>query len=103
MIFATRLVSMSESKAILEPGPAVLSLSRQCKILFLSWSSAYYQPKCESAGTLTLMRRIDELFMASPFYGSHQMQSPLALEGIAATSFPKNLKSLPEVGSAIRK
>ena len=60
---------MSERKAMLEPGNADLSLSRQCKILSLSRSSAYYRPKGESAETLALMRRIDELFMAYPFYG----------------------------------
>jgi putative transposase len=75
---------MSERKAMLEPGNADLSLSRQCKILSLSRSSAYYRPKGESAKTLALMRRIDELFMAYPFYGSRQMQAALALEGIAA-------------------
>lgn len=75
---------MSERKAMLEPGNADLSLSRQCKILSLSRSSAYYRPKGESAETLALMRRIDELFMAYPFYGSRQMQAALALEGLSA-------------------
>jgi len=75
---------MSERKAMLEPGNADLSLSRQCKLLSISRSSAYYRPKGESAETLALMRRIDELFMAYPFYASRQMQAALALEGIAA-------------------
>jgi len=75
---------MSERKAMLEPGSSDLSLSRQCKLLSISRSSAYYQPKGESQETLALMRRIDELFMAYPFYGSRQMQAALALEGIAA-------------------
>jgi len=69
---------------MLEPGSSDLSLSRQCKLLSISRSSAYYQPKGESQETLALMRRIDELFMAYPFYGSRQMQAALALEGIAA-------------------
>lgn len=72
---------MSERKAMLEPGNGDLSLSRQCKILSLSRSSAYYRSKGESTQTLALMRRIDELFMAYPFYGSRQMQAALALEG----------------------
>ena len=75
---------MSERKAMLEPGNADLSLSRQCKILSLSRSSAYYRPRGESGETLALMRRIDELFIAYPFYGSRQMQAALALEGIAS-------------------
>jgi len=75
---------MSARKGMLEPGNSDVSLSRQCKILSLSRSSAYYRPKGESQETLALMRRIDELFTACPFYGSRQMQAALALEGIAA-------------------
>ena len=33
----------------------------------------YYEPKGESAETLALMRRIDELFLKYPFYGARQM------------------------------
>jgi putative transposase len=76
-------MSVRERKAMLEPGHRDLSLSRQCKILSMSRSSAYYRPKGESPETLALMRRIDELFMAYPFYGSRQMQAALTLEGIA--------------------
>ena len=46
-----------------------LSLSRQCRLLSLGRSSLYYEPKGESAETLALMRRIDELFLKYPFYG----------------------------------
>lgn len=63
-------MSVHKRKAMLEPVGSRLSLSRQCKILSISRSTAYYQPKGESVETLTLMRRIDELFMACPFYGS---------------------------------
>ena len=40
-----------------------LSLSRQCRLLSIGRSSLYYEPKGESAETLALMRRIDELFL----------------------------------------
>ena len=60
---------MSERKAMLEPGNVDLSLLRQCKILSIKRSSAYYRPKGESAERLALMRHIDELFMAYPFHG----------------------------------
>ena len=51
----------------------VPSLSRQCRLLDLSRSSLYYRPKGESEETLALMRRIDELFLKYPFYGSRQI------------------------------
>jgi putative transposase len=60
----------------------VLSLSRQCKILSISRSSFYYAPKGESPENLALMRRIDELFLKYPFYGSRQMVRQLRREGL---------------------
>jgi len=59
-----------------------LSLGAQCRVLNLNRASLYYRPKGESAETLALMRRIDELFMAYPFYGSRQMVRHLAREGM---------------------
>ena len=50
-----------------------LSLSRQCRLLSISRSSVYHTPQGESAQNLELMRRIDELFLKYPFYGSRQM------------------------------
>ena len=59
-----------------EDGP--LSLSRQCGLLHVSRSSLYYEPAGESAENLALMRRLDELHMEHPFYGSRQMVRHLA-------------------------
>ncbi len=62
-----------------------LSLSRRCRLLSISRSSFYYAPKGESPENLALMRRIDELFMKYPFYGSRQMVRQLLREGIAVS------------------
>ncbi|WP_420636673.1 IS3 family transposase [Candidatus Palauibacter sp.] len=61
-----------------------LSLSRQCALVGVSRSSLYYRPRGESAENLALMRRIDELHMAYPFYGSRQLVRHLRREGVAA-------------------
>lgn len=58
-----------------------LSLSAQCDLVAISRSSIYYRPKGEGPETLTLMRKIDALFMKYPFYGSRQMARHLAREG----------------------
>ena len=51
-----------------------LSLSRQCRLLSIGRSSLYYEPKGESAETLALMRRIDDLFLKYPFsHGARRM------------------------------
>ncbi len=59
-----------------------LSLSAQCEMLGLSRSSLYYRPKGENTETLSLMRRIDELYMMYPFYGSRQIVRHLDREGV---------------------
>ena len=59
-----------------------LSLSQQCRLLMVSRSSFYYASKGESSENLALMRRIDELFLKYPFYGSRQMVRRLRREGL---------------------
>jgi putative transposase len=61
-----------------QPG---LSLSRQCRLLSISRSSIYYVPKGGSSENLALMRRIDEIFLKYPFFGSRQMTRYLQREG----------------------
>ena len=75
-------MSRVERKAMIQRDQPGLSLSRQCEILSISRSSFYYAPKGESAENLALMRRIDELFLKYPFYGSRQMVRQLRREGI---------------------
>ena len=61
-----------------------LSLSRQCELLAVGRSSLYREPASESAANLELMRRIDELYMDCPFYGSRRMSMHLRREGVVA-------------------
>ncbi len=76
-------MSRGERKAMIARDHPDLSLSQQCQVLAISRSSFYYTPKGESADNLALMRRIDELFLKYPFYGSRQMVRQLLREGIA--------------------
>ncbi len=76
------MVSREKRRAMIEPGHPKLSLSRQCHLLRVSRSSVYHRPKGESAENLGLMRRIDELFLSYPFYGSRQMVRHLWREGV---------------------
>ena len=63
-----------------EPGDR----NRLSRLLGVSRSSQYYRPKGEGAENLALMRRMDELHMAYPFYGSRQLMRHLRREGVAA-------------------
>lgn len=74
-------MSRPARKAMIVCGHPDLSLSRQCALVAISRSSLYYAPKGESAESLTLMRRIDELYLKYPFYGSRQMGRHLRREG----------------------
>ncbi len=75
-------MSRGERKAMIVRHHPDLSLSRQCRLLSVSRSSFYYAPKGESPENLALMRRIDELFLKYPFYGSRQMARQLRREEI---------------------
>jgi len=77
-------MSRGERKAMIAREHPELSLSRQCEVLSISRSSFYYAPMGESSATLALMRRIDELFLKYPFYGSRQMARQLRREGVRA-------------------
>jgi putative transposase len=74
-------LSRGERKAMIQPGRSGLSLSRQCRLLSISRSSFYYAPREASPENLALMRRIDELFLKYPFFGSRQMRSRLRRDG----------------------
>jgi len=58
-----------------------LALTRQCQVLEISRSSQYYRPVAVSQADLALMRAIDELHLAHPFYGSRRMRNALGDQG----------------------
>jgi len=57
------------------------SVRLQCRLLGVCRSGLYYQPRQLDPEQLALMRRIDELYTAHPFYGSRQMSRHLRREG----------------------
>lgn len=59
-----------------------LSVVRQCALLQLSRSTAYYRPVAVDEEELTLMNRIDQFYTECPFYGSRQMVRALRREGL---------------------
>jgi putative transposase len=58
-----------------------LSIRRQCELLGLNRSSYYYEPARETIENLRLMRRIDEQYLKTPYFGSRRMAIWLAREG----------------------
>ena len=58
-----------------------LAVTRQCQLLDLNRSTVYYQGRPVSEDDLVLMRRIDEMHLQRPFYGSRRIRDWLQDEG----------------------
>jgi len=60
-----------------------LPVTRQCELLNVSRSGFYYKPAPLPEKDRVLMRQIDEIHMAWPFYGSRKIRDELC-----SRSFP---------------
>lgn len=59
-----------------------LPITQQAKVLEISRSSVYYEPRPISAEDLWLMRQIDELHLNYPFAGSRMLRDLLGHQGL---------------------
>jgi putative transposase len=66
---------------LIEPG-AKMSVRRQCELLALGRASYYYEPRAETEENLALMRRLDEMHLDRPVYGSRRLTAVLRREGV---------------------
>jgi len=66
---------------MIQPDHPHLSLLRQCGLLGISRSSAYYRPVEAGAYDLKLMGRIDRQYLVTPFYGSRRLTAWLKAQG----------------------
>jgi putative transposase len=76
-------MSVPERRAMVERRGEDVSVRRQCELLDLSRSGVYRVQAPPAADDLALMRRIDELHIELPFYGSRRMTFALNAEGRA--------------------
>jgi putative transposase len=58
-----------------------LPVTRQCNLLDLNRSGVYYTPTPLSAKDMDLIRQIDEIHLAYPFYGSRKIRNELWAKG----------------------
>lgn len=68
---------------MIEPEEARLTISEQCELLSVTRSSFYGRPKEESELNQRCMRRIDELHIQYPTWGSRMLRDRLRLEGFS--------------------
>jgi putative transposase len=74
-------MSRPERLALVDHDDQVVPVVAQCRLLRVARSSLYYRPAPVSADDLAVMRRMDELHLAWPFYGSRRMAAVLRREG----------------------
>jgi putative transposase len=66
-------MNQTERLALVDHDDPGLPIVTQCRLLKIARSTLYYQPVPAGAEELTVMRRIDELHLECPFYGSRRM------------------------------
>ena len=75
------MINLEERKEMIEPQSSVLSISTQCEMLSVSKSSFYYVPVGELDENLAIMRKLDEQYFSTPFYGALRLTAILILSG----------------------
>ena len=71
---------MSERRVMID-GVKPLPVVRQCTLVDLARSTAYYRPAPVPADDLRVMRLIDEIHLRLPFYGSRRIRDELEDRG----------------------
>jgi putative transposase len=74
-------MNRAERLALVDHDDQVLPVTAQCRLLKVARSTLYYQPVPAGADELVVMRRIDELHLEYPFYGSRRMAVVLRDDG----------------------
>ena len=75
------MISSQQRKGMIEPSYSLLSISTQCQLLSVSKSSFYYTSTGESGENLAIMRKLDEEYFSTPFYGALRLTAMLILAG----------------------
>src|SRR3954466_1505795 len=73
-------MSAAERRALVDRADPALSVVAQCRLLKIARSTLYRAVPVRE-DDLALMRRMDELYLAAPFYGSRRMTAVLRREG----------------------
>jgi putative transposase len=74
-------MTMHERRGLVEWQDSPLSVVAQARLLSLKRSGLYYPPRPPSAAEVALKHRIDEIYTATPFYGSRRIAAQLKREG----------------------
>jgi putative transposase len=76
------MIPLRERCDLIDKADHQMSIRKQCDLLSISKSSFYYVPQGPSDKDLTIMRKIDELYLEDPTRGTRRYCDDLALEGV---------------------
>lgn len=71
------------------------SVSRQCNLLGLHRSGLYYKPCPESEENLEILRKLDEQYLKTPFFGTRRLRNWLQRQGYVLNR--KRMRRLMEI------
>jgi len=74
-------LSVERRREVVDHRHPSLSIVRQCRLLDISRSGVYYQPKGISEDDLVHMKLIDRQYLATPFYGARKIAACLKGHG----------------------
>ena len=94
-------MSVPERRAMVERPGESLSVRRQCALLNLARSGVYRRGPVTGADDLALMRRIDELHLKWPFYGSRRMVFELNIDWASRAVLAWRLSNTMDTGFCI--
>lgn len=95
MVEKNLVLPLESKRELIEPANPDLSIVRQCKLLGLNRSSYYYEAARESSYNEYLMRKLDEQYTQTPFYGVLRMTEVLRAQGEEVN--PKRVRRLLRV------
>src|ERR1700758_2190368 len=74
-------MSRGERQGLGDRADPHLSIVRECQVLKVARSTLYYQPAPVSDDDLAVVRRLDEQYLLTPFYGARRMVAVLRRDG----------------------
>ncbi|WP_342226082.1 IS3 family transposase [Rickettsia endosymbiont of Urophora cardui] len=74
-------MDLSNKKSLVHSKLNQLSKSRQCELLKISRSTAYYKSKEMSINKLSILNRIDEIYTDNPEFGYRYIHQQLLEDG----------------------
>jgi putative transposase len=83
---------LAERRRMIDKNHSSLTVVRQCRLLSLHRSGLYYQPCEESQENIDMMRRLDEQYLSTPFYGLRKLRVWFQQQGFTING--KRLKRL---------